>query len=85
MTTTSINIAEAKEDFSELVNRVAHNRDRVIITRRGKEIAVLIPIEDLQLLQTQQDKRDLAEAVEALKETREHGTITLSELKEEIG
>lgn len=85
MTTTSINTADAKEEFSELVNRVSHYKERIILTRRGKEIAVIIPIEDLALLQSSQDKSDLNDAIEALKETRSHHPITLEELKEKIG
>ena len=86
MTTTScINTMEAKEEFSELINRVAHHKEHIILTRRDKEIAAIIPIEDLKLLQASQDKNDLEEAVEALKEARKQGTVTLDGLKEEIG
>lgn len=85
MTTTSVNIAEAKEDFTELVNRASHHKERIIISRRGKDIAAIIPLEDLQLLLSTQDKLDLDEAVEALKETRELGTIPLDQLKTETG
>lgn len=85
MTTTSITTADAKEEFSELVNRCAHNKERIILTRRGKDIAVLIPIEDLQLIEASQNKNDLEEAIEALKEARNQGTFTLDKLKEEIG
>ena len=85
MTTTSMNTAEAKEQFTDLVNRVAHNKERIILTRRGKDIAAIIPLEDLALLTESQDKRDLREATEALKEARSAGTITLEKLKEEIG
>lgn len=85
MTTTSVNTADAKEEFSELINRVSHNKERIILTRRGKEIAAIIPLEDLVLLEASQNKSDLHEAVEALKEARNHGAITLEELKTEIG
>ena len=84
MTTTSINTIDAKEEFSELINRVSHNKEKIILTRRGKEIAVIIPIEDLAILQTIQNKTDLQEAAEALKEARNSGTTTLDQLKEEI-
>lgn len=85
MTTTSINTVDAKEEFSELVNRVSHNKERIILTRRGKEIAAIVPYEDLLWLQESQNKNDLHEAVEALKEAREKGTIPLEDLKEELG
>jgi len=85
MTTTSVNIADAKEEFSELINRVSHNKERITLTRRGKDVAALVSMEDLQLLLSLQDKADLDDAMEALKETREHGTISLDSLKEQIG
>lgn len=85
MTTTSINTAEAKEEFSELINRVAHHKERIILTRRDKEIAAIVPMEDLHLLQASEDKTDLNEAASALKEARAQGSITLDQLKEEIG
>lgn len=85
MTPTQINTTEAKEQFTDIVNRVAHNKDRIILTRRGKDIAALIPIEDLKLLQQNQDKQDLHEAMDSLKEARSKGTVSLEALKEEIG
>jgi len=85
MTTTSINTVDAKEELTEIVNRVAHNKERIILTRREKEIAAIVPIEDLKFLESLQNKNDLEEAAEALKEARAHGTLTLDELKTDIG
>lgn len=84
MTISSINTVEAKEEFSELISRVMHNKERIILVRRGKEVAALVPIEDLTLLQSSQDKSDLHEALEALKEARTDGALTLQQLKTEI-
>jgi prevent-host-death family protein len=61
MTTTSINTADAKEEFTELVNRVAHHKERIILTRRDKEIAAIVPLEDLKFLEDSQNKNDLQE------------------------
>lgn len=85
MTTTMINTVDAKEQFTDLVNRVAHSKERVILTRRGKEIAVIIPLEDFKLLQESLGKHDLREAIDALKEARSEGTVSLEQLKEDIG
>ena len=85
MTISTINTIDAKEEFSEIINRVAHHKERVILTRRGKEVAAIIPVEDLYLLQESQNKSDLDDALEALKEARAEGTITLNALQEEIG
>lgn len=84
MTTTSINTVDAKEEFSELVNRVTHNKERIILTRRDKAIAAIISIEDLHLLESIQNKHDLHDAVEALKDARLHGTISLDDLKAKL-
>lgn len=85
MTVTILNTLEVKEQFNDLINRVVHSKEHIILTRRGKEIAAIIPIEDLALLQESQDKQDLNEATEALKEARSVGTLTLEQLKDEAG
>jgi prevent-host-death family protein len=85
MTTTQMNTIEAKEQFADLINRVAHNKERIVLTRRGKEIAAIIPVEDLALLMESQDKHDLHEAIDALKEARNTGTVTIEQLKEDLG
>jgi prevent-host-death family protein len=82
--TTSITTANAKQEFTELINRVAHNKERIILTRRGQGVAVIVPMEDLSLLQDSENKNDLDEAIEALKEARKN-TISLEKLKEELG
>lgn len=85
MAITYINTVDAKEEFSELLNRVFHNKENIVLTRRGKEIAVIISMDDFSLLQKEQSKNDLEEAVESLKEARKHGTILLEDFKKEIG
>lgn len=85
MSTIILNTIEAKEQFADLINRVVHSKERVILTRRGKEIAVIIPYEDLKLIEDSEDRHDLREATEALKEARSEGTITLEQLKDEVG
>ena len=85
MPITVLNTADAKEQFTDLINRVVHSKERVILTRRGQEIAAIIPLEDLMLLQEAQDRHDLREAIDALKEVRNVGTMTLDQLREDIG
>lgn len=85
MSTTIINTVDAKEQFTDLVNRVAHDRERVVLTRRGKEVAVIISLDDFKLLQESQNKYDLREAIESLSEARAKGTLTLNELETSIG
>ena len=39
------NIAEAKSNFSEIVGRVAFGGEVVLITRRGRPMARIVPVE----------------------------------------
>lgn len=44
-------LADVKARLSELVDRVASQHDRVLITRRGRPAAVLMSPEDLEALE----------------------------------
>lgn len=67
---TALSTAEARNQFSDVLNRAAYGHEHVILTRRGKEIAAIIPIEHLrlfeQLLEDMEDKIDLADALKVL-------------------
>jgi len=43
-------IAEARAELSALVNKVAHGRERIILTSRGHPKAALVSLEDLETL-----------------------------------
>jgi len=44
-------LATVKARFSEIVDRVARQQDRVIVTRNGQPAAVLVSIDDLESLE----------------------------------
>jgi prevent-host-death family protein len=48
---TKVGIAEIKRSISNIVNRVAFGRERIILTSRGRPKAALVSIEDLQTLE----------------------------------
>jgi prevent-host-death family protein len=77
--------ADAQDKLADLINEVVHNKEHIILTRRGKGVAAIITIEDLHLLHELKNKNDLQEAVEALKEARENGSISIEQVKEKIG
>jgi prevent-host-death family protein len=43
--TTAINVADAKRHFADLLGRVAYGGETIIITRRGKPMARLVPVD----------------------------------------
>lgn len=51
MSTMQINIKEARQRFSELINAVVHKNEKIIITSRNKPKAVLISIQDAEAIQ----------------------------------
>jgi prevent-host-death family protein len=74
------------EDCSAFIDRAAHGKERVRVCREGKEVAAVIPIEDLELLEQLEDRLDLAEALEALDEAVEKGgVIPWEQLEAELG
>ena len=44
-TAESVNVAEAKRRLSDLLGRVAYGGESVLITRRGRPMARLVPLE----------------------------------------
>jgi prevent-host-death family protein len=86
---TRLNVSKAREEFPEVVNRAAYGKERTIVSRRGKDLAAVIPIEDLRLLerlaQEEMDRIDLEDARAALKEAEEKGTVPLRDLMRELG
>ncbi|MGA7874639.1 MAG: type II toxin-antitoxin system prevent-host-death family antitoxin [Desulfoferrobacter sp.] len=45
MGSSTMNIAEAKKHLSEILGRVAYGNEQIIITKRGKPMAKLVPME----------------------------------------
>lgn len=50
-TTRTLTTVEARDDFGNTLNEVKHGEHRIILTRRGEPIAVLVPLSDLQILE----------------------------------
>ncbi len=42
---TAVNVADAKRRFSDLLGRVAYGRETILITRRGRPMAKLVPVD----------------------------------------
>jgi len=80
-----VNTVDARAQFSEIINRAAFGKERMILTRRGKEIVAVVPIEDVKLLEALEDRMDLEEAREALSEAKKKGTVPWEKMKKELG
>jgi prevent-host-death family protein len=78
-------ISEARETFSTTINRVAFGGERVVLTRHGRRVAAVVPIEDLELIEALEDARDLDEVREALADPANRERIAWDDLKGELG
>ena len=83
--TTAMTAKEAREKFSDLVNRSAFAKERVVVTRNNREMAAMVPVEDLELLELLEDYLDVRAARKALQEARKQGTRSWDDVKRELG
>ena len=66
-----VSYTEARGTLADILNRVAYADERVLIHRRGKNVAAIIPVEDLALLEEIEDRIDLTEARRRLADPNE--------------
>src|SRR6266511_1815106 len=79
-----MSISSTREELADALNRVAYGGERIIIHRRGKNIAALVPVEDMKALELLEDKLDLEMMREALEDVKKYGTVPWKELKKEL-
>lgn len=84
MNTHTIKTVEAREHFAELINRTAYGKERIVLSRRGKELLALIPLEDLRLLELAEDLIDVRDAKLALNEYENGQTVSLQEIEKHL-
>jgi prevent-host-death family protein len=66
---TKISTADARKNFADIVNKVAYTKESIVLTRRGQNIAALISMDELELLQQIEDHIDIEDAKQALAES----------------
>lgn len=75
---------EARNQFSEIINRAAFGQERIRLTRRGKVICAVVPIEDVELLEWIEDVVDNKAIDEAEKEGLFKNTVSAEEFFREL-
>jgi prevent-host-death family protein len=77
-----MNIADARDNLADVINRVAYAGERVVLRRRSKRVVAIVSMEDLELLQAAEDRADLKVALRARKEK---GGVTLAQYRKKHG
>jgi prevent-host-death family protein len=74
-------VTEAKRSFSELLNRAAYGKERIVVTSHDNPKAAVISIEDLQRLEWLED---VAAAIEANEEFEAGETLDWKEVRDNL-
>jgi prevent-host-death family protein len=85
-----IPVSEFKNEIAETLNRVVYAGERVLLQRHGKDVAALVSMREVELLEEieqLEDQIDLSEALKALKELRSGKDVTVSwdDVKKDFG
>jgi prevent-host-death family protein len=81
----SVPFSEARTHLTDIVNEVAYGGARIVLTRKGKQLVAIIPLEDLRALEAIENKIDLEDAKKALRDIEKHGTVSWEDTKRELG
>ena len=77
----------ARNNFAEIINRAAYGKERVVVKRRGKEIAAVVSLDDLRLLEEFEDFLDAedARAAEAKAKAKGEVPVPWEKVKKRLG
>lgn len=79
----NVSIAEIRDKLADAINRVAYAGERVVLERRGKPIAVLVSVDDAELLEQLENDADLKAVRKARKEKGK--PVPLAKVKARLG
>lgn len=72
-----------RDELSDVVARVSYRGERIGVTKNGRLAAVMISVDDLELLEALENERDLAE-YRAAKAEDDGTRVSLDELRAEL-
>lgn len=84
-TMKQISTAEARGNLAELLNRTAYGGERFVVTRHGKELVAIVPLEDATLLDRVRGYLEARDFEAALREVARAETVGWDEVRRELG
>jgi prevent-host-death family protein len=82
---TTVTAKQLKEHSSQVLGRVQFGKERIAVTKNGKEVAAVVSVEDARLLERLEDLLDINDALLAIEEAERDGAMSLDELREHLG
>lgn len=80
-----MSVGEVREQFAEMLNNVKYGNGRTVVKRHGKQVAAVISIEDLKLLERLEEILDRQAIREAEADIKAHGTVSWDDALRELG
>ncbi|MBI1882757.1 MAG: type II toxin-antitoxin system Phd/YefM family antitoxin [Chlamydiae bacterium] len=80
---TSISVRTMRGHFSDTLNKVFYQGERIIVKRRGKNVAAFIPMSDLDVLRQMENEIDLRIAKAELKKSKQF--VSYKSVRKELG
>ncbi len=84
----TVPVRELRSDLSQVIDQVADLREHIIVTRRGRPAAVLVPVDEYEALEETaeilSDPDTLAAIDEGRQEVERGETVSLDELRREL-
>ena len=83
----SLSTAAARDNFADALNRAAYGGERVVLSRRGKPLAAIVPLADIEAMEAFEDELDSALIRKRVTEWERSGRrgITLQEYARKHG
>lgn len=81
---TRMGVSDAREHLGDVVDRARYTQERVVLTKRGREVGAIISIDDLNLLEMLEDQLDIKEARQDLEESQGE-RISYDEVRKKLG
>lgn len=79
-----VSTAETRKHMSELLNRAAYGGERFVVTRHGKELAAIVPLDEVTLLDRLRSLLARKEFEAAVEEVRTAGTRSWDDVRREL-
>jgi len=77
-------VSDAREHLGDVIDRARYTQERVVLTKRGREVGAIISIDDLKLLEMLEDQLDIKEARLALEESQGE-RVSYDEVRKKLG
>jgi prevent-host-death family protein len=67
-----VSVAQAKNQFSDLLNRVIYRNERIIVTKRGRAVGAIVSLDEAERREREKDKERVKQIREIKKRTKKY-------------